>query len=276
LQQLKHITNADSLVSKQEVFKHLGNYHPLVSDTVADASKTNEVITQTFLQDLPVDFTIKSLQPDYTDWMVYVLLLLTFGFSLIWYYLPERAFSLFNFAKNRRDFRLRENVNTETPGIVILFFFILNYFITLSLFLFLSINKFSVNQSLIENKYLLFIIISVISFYLIRVIIILFAGYIFNTKDAANQQLKLYINIDNIIGIILIPVLFLLLFVRVDFIFYAGIILLFILHIFMWFQTFNLGKSISGFSILHLFMYLCTLEIIPVIVLIKLYSTELI
>lgn len=208
--------------------------------------------------------------------MVYALLLLTFGFSLIWYYLPERAFSLFNFAKSRRDFRLRENVNTETPGIIILFFFISNYFITLSLFLFLSINNFIANLSLVENKYLLFIIISVISFYLIRVIIILFAGYIFNTKDAANQQLKLYINIDNIIGVILIPILFLLLFLQSDFIFYAGIILLSILYIFRWFQTFILGKSISGFSILHLFMYLCTLEIIPVLVLIKLYSTKLI
>lgn len=224
---------------------------------------------------MPVDFTIKSLQHDYTSWMVYALLLLTFGFSLIWYYMPERAFSLFNFAKSRRDFRIRENVNTETPGAVILFFFILNYFITLSLFLFISLNKFSSNIHLTENKYLLFIIISVISFYLFRLIIILFAGYIFNTKDVAGKQLKLYINIDNIMGVILIPVLFLLLFLRVDFVFYAGIILLLILHVFRWFQTFILGNSISGFSILHLFMYLCTLEIIPVAVLIKLFGNGL-
>lgn len=210
--------------------------------------------------------------------MVYLLLILTLGISIIWYYMPERAISLFNFEQRKRDFHSRENVNTETPGMVILFFFMFNYFVTASLFLFLSLNSFFNDKflNLVQNEYILYLFISVIVFSVFRILIIFFTGFVFNTKEYADNQLKLYLNIDNIIGVFLIPILFLLLFVQIDYVIYIGIFILLILHIFRWFQTFMLGKSIPGFSILHLFMYLCTLEIIPLIILMKFFSNELI
>jgi hypothetical protein len=44
-------------------------------------------------------------------------------------------------------------------------------------------------------------------------------------------------------------------------------------HIFRWFQTFFLGNSIPGVFAIHIFMYLCTLEIAPIIVVVKLLQT---
>lgn len=239
----------------------------------ADSVKGNaKKITQTFIQDKPVDIDIKPVQKNYNDWMIYVLLILIFFISLIWYYLPERAFSLIKFTDKNREFRGRENVNTETPGTLILLFFIMNYFVTLSLFLFLATtNKHLTPDHLLNNEYILFFFASVIAFYLYRLLVITVTGFIFNTKDVAVKQVKLYVNADNLSGVLLIPLLFLMLFIHFKILIYAGIFILMAFQIFKWIQSFILGKTISGFSILHLFMYLCTLEIIPLIVLIKLF-----
>lgn len=274
--QLNQISVTDSVLNDTIVYKHLGAYQPHGSGR--STSILNEHINERFIQETNIDYTINAIQNESNDWMVYVLLILTLGISIIWYYMPERAISLFNFEQRKRDFHSRENVNTETPGMVILFFFMFNYFVTASLFLFLSLNSFYNEKflNLVQNEYILYLFISVIVFSVFRILIIFFTGFIFDTEEPASNQLKLYLNVDNIIGVFLIPILFLLLFVQIDYVIYIGIFILIILHIFRWFQTFMLGKSIPGFSILHLFMYLCTLEIIPLIILMKLFSTELI
>lgn len=277
LQQQFDILNSDTLGIGQVTFEQMMKNHQTSSDSSTLVSHPAE-ITQTFLQEIPVVYTTNSIQAESYDWMVYAVLVLTFGFSLIWYYLPERAISLFRLFDSQRDFRSRENVGAETPGIMIFFFFILNYVFTLSLFFYLTAENLFVFEfgNLNDNQFLIYILVSVIAFYLLRIIIIFATGIIFNTKEAAGRQLKLFINIDNIMGVLLIPVLYIILFVRVDFVFYLGIIIIFILHIFKWFQSFIIGNSILGFSILHLFMYLCTLEIIPLIILVKLFSNQLI
>jgi len=245
-------------------------------DTTKKKSAQEKQLTKTFIQEKPVDFKFIPIQKDYNDWMVYMLLLLTFFISLIWYYLPERALSLIKFSDKPRDFRSRENVNTETPGTMILLFFIVNYFITFSLLLYLSVAKTEIMPTkIMRNEYLMFFVFAVVSFYIYRLIIIYITGFIFNTKDIAIKQIKLYVNVDNLTGVLLIPLLFLMLFTSFDFLFYVGISVLAVFQFFKWFQTFILGKSIPGFSMLHLFMYLCTLEIIPLIVLIKLFFTSI-
>lgn len=233
-------------------------------------------IRQTFIQTTPVNFQIRPIEKNYDGWIVYVLLFSVFFISLIWYYLPERAMSMIKFTDKKRDFRSRENVNTETPGILILLFFILNYFMTLTLFFFLSLKNINITPySFIQNDCFLFFLVGVISLFLYKLIIMFFAGFFFNTRAVALKQMKLYINVDNLTGVLLIPLLFLLLFDRLDFLFYLGLFILLAFQIFKWFQSFVLGKSIPGFSILHLFMYLCTLEIVPLIVLIKLFYIEI-
>ena len=210
--------------------------------------------------------------------MVYALLIVTFGFALIWFYLPERAISLFRLTVKQRDFRPRENVNTETPGILILFFYLLNYILSTSIFLYLSFNSFikSAANSAKESSFLYYIIAFVVALFVFRMIAIYVTGFIFNTKEEAQNQARLFINSDFLIGVFLIPILYLILFVHLNFVIYIGFLIIIILHLIRWLQTFLIAKSVSEFSILHLFMYLCTLELIPLIVLIKVFYTELI
>jgi Domain of unknown function (DUF4271) len=269
-------TNTDSASQGKTIFLLHEKYKNFSIDTINIIPKKEQNFTQTFIQGASTDFQIKPVEKNFNGWIVYVLLVLVFFISLIWYYLPERALSLIKYTDKSRDFHTRENVNTETPGILILLFFIINYFIALTLFFFLSIKDINITpDKFIRNEYLLFFLTGVIGFYLYRLIVIYFTGFIFNTKLVAIKQIKLYINVDNLTGVLLIPLLFLLLFNRIDFFFYTGLFIMIAFQIFKWVRSFVLGKSIPGFSILHLFMYLCTLEILPLIVLIKLFYVVL-
>ena len=266
------------IIRNEVVFKHFGEYHPIISDPFSHTHYNNQIITETFIQESPIKIVTESIQSTHADWMVYTLFMLLFGISLVWYYFPERALSIFKIRDTKKDARSNYSTGNETPGIMILFFFILNYLLTISLFLYLSINELI--QVSIQNAkgqyFLLIFTIGVTALYLFRIIVIFFSGFIFNTKEVAEKQLKMYINIDNIIGVSLIPILILVLFVQLKIVIYIGLAIILVLQIIKWFQTFLLGNSISGFSVLHLFMYLCTLELLPVVVLIKLFSYEFI
>ena len=95
-------------------------------------------------------------------------------------------------------------------------------------------------------------------------------GFIFDTKDVADQQYKIYLTTDNALGLLLLPLIVIMLFAMVEEVVYVGILLIITGLLFRWFQTFYFGKKLGDFSLFHLFMYLCTLEIVPLLVLIKL------
>jgi hypothetical protein len=260
------------LVDNEIVFKRFGEYRPIYSESLFMKGE-DRIITETFIQDSPVEMIGRTFQYAYNDWMVYSLLLLLFGISLVWYYFPERALSIFKISDSVKNTRSNFSTGNETPGIMILLFFIINYLLTISLFLYLSSIKFfpAIPDKTTGQELLVFFILGIVSLYIFKILIIFFTGFLFNTSSVANKQLSMYINIDNIIGVLLIPILILILFVQGDVIIYTGFGILLVFQFVKWFQTFNLAISISGFSVLHLFMYLCALELLPVAVLIKLF-----
>jgi hypothetical protein len=267
-------TNNDSVHQGKTFFLSPDHLQKHTTDSVKPTNVKDTVITvKPFLQESPVNYHVQQLPKNNSDWIIYVLLVFSFFISLIWYYLPERIVSLVNITPKARDYRNRDNSRSaETPGIVILLFLIINYYFTLSLFLFLSTTSFNIVLGrMLTNDYFLFFLVAVISYYAYRLIVIYFTGFIFNTAEVAAKQIKLYVNIDNLTGLLYIPIIFLMIFLKTEILIYLGILILVFFQIYKWLQTFILGKSIQGFSVLHLFMYLCTLEIVPLIVLIKLY-----
>ena len=109
-----------------------------------------------------------------------------------------------------------------------------------------------------------------LTLFVYRISIIRFFGALFKTRVAAYYQQQLYVSSDFSIGLVLIPVLLFSIYIQNNLLFFAGIILVVIMHIYRWFQSLLLGKNISGVSVIHLIVYLCTLEIAPLIVAIKL------
>jgi hypothetical protein len=107
------------------------------------------------------------------------------------------------------------------------------------------------------------------AFLFFKFILILSAGFIFRNPDTAREYIKNIIIFNLIGGIVLLPLMLLIQYgSREIFIFFAyGIIALLLIIRFI--RGFIIGLSDQKFSLYHLFLYLCTLEILPVLILAK-------
>lgn len=208
------------------------------------------------------------------DWMIWSLLFLSFALSVIWFYFPEQLSEISLFYGKKSFTGKRRIKGNFIQGIITKGLLALNFWFTISLFVFLATHLFFPDFFSGSNSKINLIIIAgaVIFLYFYRYFFIVVAAFLFKTPDAARQQIKLYLNTDNVTGMIFIPLLLLMLIFDIKILMFTGIILIISIHIFRWFQTFLLSKKVSGFSTLHLFMYLCTLEIIPFLILIKVFK----
>ena len=142
-------------------------------------------------------------------------------------------------------------------------------------FLLMTINfsliglKFIPQRSLLE---VIFFIVSVGLFFILKIGIMLLFGKIFMMKDVAKLGVFFSFLFDMTLGFVLFPLLVLLyfftfeititLFVVISI--FCGLILLLKL-----FWLWKLGTKTFGFSQVYIFLYLCTLEISPLLLLAK-------
>ena len=248
-----------------------------MGDPVGHDSIFSENITETFLQDTEIVINESYTILAQYDWIAYLLFGLLAGISIIWYLLPERLANITIFPSDFKTVKLRDRAFTS-PGFLISAYLFINYLVSFTLFIFLSIKYFTPNSliHLSDNLLIFYISIVVFIFFFFRIFYIRTAGFLFQSTPISKQQQALYFNIDSLLGIILIPVLVLMMYTNIEIFTIIGIIIILIIYIFRWFQSFFLGNSILGFSLLHLFMYLCTLEIIPLLILTKMLKSSLI
>lgn len=114
----------------------------------------------------------------------------------------------------------------------------------------------------------------IIATYTVKFMVIKFAGYLFKLQQEANDYILQIISFCNTLGLFLLPVIMLLSFLKqispLVFI-YTGVV---IVSVFMVIRAINtivlgLGNS-SKISKFYLFIYLCSLEILPFIIIVKL------
>jgi hypothetical protein len=110
-------------------------------------------------------------------------------------------------------------------------------------------------------------------FWSVKVFLIRLLGTVFKTH-ATTREYLLNIMIFNLIaGILLLPVLVLAIYLQSPFFLYTGLIIISLMYVFRFFRGFIIGISLTKFSYLFLFVYLCSLEFLPLVVLLKLFLT---
>ncbi len=141
----------------------------------------------------------------------------------------------------------------------------------ISSFVFLIINQQNSNSfyfSLGEGFILLYGF--VVLFHLLKFVLIKFLGILFETQLLS----KLYL-LDHFLfyiseGIVLFPVLILFVYSGLHIFLYLAVILLVVLWLFRLKRAFVLGLGCTNYSSHYLFLYLCTLEVMPIILIYKL------
>lgn len=255
------------------------NYYKEIQYCIADTSLRNfnpEIkFIGSFVQSgsgeiIPVAFPVASV-----DFISYTLFFFITVMAFIWSFLPERVLGIFSIS-TKKGFSRTGEVSNTAPGLVISLIFFLNFAFGFSFFIFFLVKNFMPGMINSSNNFLFiaFTLAGLLVYYLFRIIFIKILGFIFKTNDKATQQLNIYMNTDNAFGVLLIPVLLVSMYSQFQYILWVGVIIFFIFMIIRWFMTFSIGMSVGGFNVLHLILYLCTLEIIPVLIVIKLIENK--
>lgn len=149
----------------------------------------------------------------------------------------------------------------------------LNFLLCGALFITQVVSVFSGN-SFAGQHFMLFLMVvgGLFVVYLLKWLIILFFGLIFNIKEPASEYSYTVFLFNKALGIILFPIVIALAFaVQIDphWIVLTGLVLWGIMLVYRILRGVLIGIYTAGVSVLNLFIYLCTLEILPFVLITK-------
>ena len=151
------------------------------------------------------------------------------------------------------------------------------YLISFSLLLFLLITQY-INQPVFDLKGLkLFsvIILAVIVAWFFKNLLINFVGNLFKNYLILTDYIHTNFVFNMIIGVLLIPIVIIAVFLPSVEMVYTGVIIWLVVYFYRIIRQVFTGLSYTKFSLFYRILYLCTFEIIPLLVLTKLVMSLL-
>jgi hypothetical protein len=228
--------------------------------------------------ELPVkDFMPLPLAEKGNDGIVLSFLVVLGVFSVIRvaYYKRAKQYlsAFFNMRMNSQMLREEKSANEQMYS-----FMLIASILVISTFLFQLFNYYGISLpslGFMDNTFQFFkIVVLVILAIFLKILLVKVTGFIFNTGRLASDYIFNRVLFFNFLGLLLFPVCIILQYNQIlptYFVFMAGGVIAIFTFLFMFQRSFILGNSESGTSSYYLFLYLCTLEILPLIVFIKLF-----
>jgi len=142
-----------------------------------------------------------------------------------------------------------------------------------SIFVFLIVRKFAGIPDGFHNlTFTAIIMCGLMAYQLIKSSLVYLSGIIFDTREAARQyQLNILI-FNYVIGITLFPLAIVVFYWDNILLMTTGIILVVLLLLYRLYRGILTGLTNKSYNLFYLFLYLCTLEILPLILLYKVFS----
>ena len=171
------------------------------------------------------------------------------------------------FAKNYANQLIREgNLFNERIGLVLF----LVYLQMISLFVYLSLPLFpGISPPFDGGTLYLAIVGFFFAFWLFKLLLSKIISLLFNTGEQAGELLANMYLFNLFAGMMLIPLVACMAFADREIFFYISLLIVFLIYAYRILREAQVGLKITKFSAFHLFLYLCTLEILPIIVLAK-------
>ncbi|MEJ2594536.1 MAG: DUF4271 domain-containing protein [bacterium] len=248
----------------------------LATDTLQLPDSSAASLIGHFLESSNRMINAQPLTVNNMEWIGYLVLGLLSVIALLWYLFRERLISLFQFTEFTSRTRSTDT-SSNSPGLLLNILLLINFVFTMTLFGYLGARQmYSITLTQWSlGRILTVILIVVISLFVLKMTLISLTGFLFNTRPASVFQRRLYFQVNNLLGILLLPVLFLLIFQPGWYLLIVGVILIFAAQILKWYGSFFNVISLPGISLFHIIVYLCTLEIVPILVIIKLLNNSL-
>lgn len=149
---------------------------------------------------------------------------------------------------------------------------LLNYLLMFPLFIWQTAGFFAVQRDGLAGFGQIIGIILLV--YFVKIIVTRILGNVFEVKEASTEYTYNILLFNKTIGLLLFPICLLLAFARQippEFLIWTGIILIGLLLIYRLLRVILIGIANSSVSFFYIILYLCTLEIIPFVVILKVF-----
>lgn len=146
------------------------------------------------------------------------------------------------------------------------------FFFSTGTYLFILANQFGKSLSGLWYAGLLTCVAVLLIIYLVKYLALLLGGWIFNAKELANQYAFIVFFINKIVGLFLLPVTVVLWFGKHSLHPYTLVIsylVLFFLFVYRYFLILPILRRQADISAFHFFIYLCSFELVPILLLVK-------
>lgn len=242
----------------------------LMDSIQSDTILAQEVLSFIQLEKVNVEPVVHSVSPEY-DYITYILFALIGVIAVIWHFMPDR-FSMIFSLKTEKNFQRIGDTGIKVPGTMITGFFWFNFIIVTGLFILILLQSFFSDHlnNLPFIQLLGYIYLFFGSLLLYRVIVIYGTALIFDTRKMMQQQVVTGRNVQFVTGVFLAPIIILMIYSKNEYLLYISLGFIALLQLIRISKIMIIGKSSTMFSVLHIILYLCTLEIVPILVLIRL------
>jgi len=212
-----------------------------------------------------------------SDWILGIIVLIILLLLLNKILNPKKWSQQLKIIFSKRDFeqQIQDEKDFRTPFLFIQFIASL---LTISLFAYqLFHNKLSY---FVEGEYQLYfkILVSIIGMFLIYFVSQKIFGFIVDKEKIVSEYLISTILLLNITGVLLLPLIIGLQYAHAipsNILFKIGILILIFSYLFKIYKGLTIASSNNSLYLFYLFLYICSLEILPIVILIKFLSEKL-
>jgi hypothetical protein len=274
---LDHLPSEPAMVRQDEAPKIIPGFPGLISfysEQGTSGNITDQSFKGAYFQEKPFpgkDFQA-TIRPTVTsDWILVVLLLCLVIITWIRFSYKKRLGLILqsSFSKQNLTLLIREGgFGYDMINLSLGFVFI----ITLALLLYLASTGITGNSSGGEGSLMIFLalVAGIIVWLIFRLVLIRLLRWTFKTNETTTFYLMNTMTFQIIIGIFLLPLLVMNVYAHTPFLLFISLGVGSILFILKLFRGLIIGLSDTNFSIFYLFFYLCTVEILPILVIVKL------
>jgi len=218
----------------------------------------------------PTDFQISHLHKAQPDWVLAILVLCFILLAWVQVFYHKRILQIFRAPFSKRFInQLTRDGNLFRERIVIALGIV--YILTFSLLLYEfneQVLRFTLQGVTGITLYWLITVIN-IGVLAAKVALVRFLGAIFKTRETTNNYLLNLLIFALLSGPVLLTALIFIVYLKSIIILYICLFIFILLLVFRFMRGFFIGMALTKFSYLFLFVYLCSLEILPFLVLIK-------
>ncbi len=267
------ISNTVYIISKDSLM--VNRIQNLLDTTKISPDSTT--VSDTFFGNSGITIHPEMLLHASHDWLLYLLLFMLATVAVVHFFvsgkISEIVSNVFSFKTIRR--KLSEG-SSFSSGLALNILFFLNFLVAVTVLFYLNIQIFIPSLFTSFSQETLFFTILLLVFVYISGIrfLMTFVDFMLGLNTLMRLHIQISTNIEFLAGIIFLP--FILLFIYTSssvWLLIATVFLLFFL-LFKWVQLLIFGIKIAGISPFHLFLYLCTLEMVPLLVTIKLLGFD--